>query len=56
VNRLHGSGQSILWDDEIRRQASRHGLPIIITDGNRSIGQLADQIAHLFQLEPAAPE
>jgi hypothetical protein len=30
-----------LWDNEIRRQASRHGLPIIITDGKRSIDQLA---------------
>ncbi|HWR49121.1 MAG TPA: hypothetical protein VN327_16150 [Pseudonocardiaceae bacterium] len=45
-----------LWDDEIRRQANRHGLPIIITDGNRSIDQVADQIAYLFRLEPAAAE
>jgi hypothetical protein len=39
-----------LWDNEIRRQATRHGLAVIITDGSRSI----DHIAHLFGLGPAA--
>ncbi|MGI5286263.1 hypothetical protein ACQEVF_23395 [Nonomuraea polychroma] len=40
-----------LWDDEVRRQADRHGLDTIVIDGSIPVADLASRLAARFWLE-----
>jgi hypothetical protein len=45
-----------LWDTELRHQADRFNLPVILIDGSRDLTHLADDVARRFRLGgPLAP-
>ncbi|MDI2127303.1 hypothetical protein [Yinghuangia seranimata] len=39
-----------MWDDKVRREASRHGYHVVTVDGTRPLADTADEIAELFGL------
>ncbi|WP_253766871.1 nucleoside/nucleotide kinase family protein [Goodfellowiella coeruleoviolacea] len=47
ANRL---GRDELWDAELRRQAAAVDLPVLVVDGARDAGALADDLARRFRL------
>jgi hypothetical protein len=42
-----------LWDAEVTKQATTHGLPLITIDGNTPITELVDHLAERFRLRTA---